>query len=731
MTRKASAPAAKRSSRLFVTSVVFVFALIASGLVWKYWSPSTTSSGPFILISIDTLRADRLPMYGYAQGSTPALARFADDALLFESAWSSSPQTLPAHSTIFSGQQPFTHGVRDNIGFNVGPAVPWLAEEMARAGRSTAGFVSTFVLRRQVGFGRGFSVYDDQLPPATPDSPLGEMQRPGEETLASALRWLGTAPPSYFLFFHIYEPHTPYTPPVVPASGDRYDGEVTHADAIVGRLLDALRARGDYDKATIVVLSDHGEGLGDHGEDEHGLFLYRTTIQVPLLIKTPSSRRGGERERTPVQHADLAPTLLALAGLPRPDGMAGRSLVPLLEGSGTVAAAPIYAEAMSPRYHFGWSELYALTDERYRYIKAPRAELFDLNEDPREQTSVASARTSVASAMASALDALVSAAPVSTPDAVSAADRQRLAALGYVGTQSRTPTAADSALADPKDKIEVLRRYQKAASLAGQGQWSAAVAAYRDLLTLEPDMVDARLQLAAAYEKSGAITDALETYRAVITKDPRNAAALTGAAAILVQLGRFDEARAHAELAVAVAPAAAHELLARLAVQRGDITNARRHAREAAAADPTLPMPAFVEGLLLYNQSAFAAAVGPLTEAARALTTRTEQVADVRYLLADALARQGRFADAEPWFVGEIAATPQHLRARAGLAMVRWELGRQDDARRAVADLESAATRLGQPEGFALAAQLWSMFGDEARARAASTKANTGRPPAR
>lgn len=717
-------------TRALVAGVAIVGALIVAAFGWRFWSASSAASGPIVVISIDTLRADRLPMYGYAQGRTPALARFANDALLFESAWSSSPQTLPAHSTIFSGQQPFAHGVRDNIGFTVGAQVPWLPDLLTQAGRSSAGFVSTFVLRQQVGFGRGFTVYDDQLPAATPDRPLGEMQRPGTDTLAAALRWLGSAPTNYFLFFHIYEPHTPYSPPIVPASGDRYDGEVTHADAIVGQLLDALRARGDYDRATIVILSDHGEGLGDHGEDEHGLFLYRSTIQVPLLIKTPSSLRAGQRESTPVQHADLAPTLLSLAGLPTPSGMSGRSLVPLLDGTGSIAPAPIYAEAMSPRYHFGWSELYALTDERYRYIKAPRAELFDLTEDPREQTSVIGARSSVASAMASALDALATAAPVSAPDAVSAADRQRLAALGYVGTQSRT-TSTTTTLADPKDKIDVLRRYQRASSLAGEGRWTDAIEAYRALLAIEPDMVDARLQLAGAFEKSGDLTSALATYRAVIEQDARSAAALTGAAAILVQLGRFDEARAHAELAVPVAPAQAHELLARLAVQRGDADGARRHARDAATADPSLPMPAFIEGLLLYTQGAFAASVGPLTEAARALTARTEQVADVRYLLADALARQNRFTDAEPWFVAEIAATPHHFRARAGLAMVRWELGRQDDARRTVADLEAAAGRLGQAEGFMLAAQLWSMFGDDARARDAASRGRTGRPGAR
>jgi len=709
--------------RILVATGVLAAALWAA---WQWAAPS--SSGPIILISIDTLRADRLPSYGYAAGVTPAIDRLASEGVLFEHAYAQSPQTLPSHTSILTGQFPFEHGVRDNIGFVVPPEVRTLPQTLKANGYATAAFVSSFVLRHQVGLDRGFDVYDDQLPPAGPDRPLGQVQRAGTDTAAAAIRWLqAQTSPKYFLFFHIYEPHAPYTPPVIPASGDRYDGEVTYADQIVGQVLDAIRARGDYDDATIVLLSDHGEGLGDHGEEEHGLFLYRTTIQTPLIIKRAGGRGAGRRVAAPVQHIDVAPTVQALAGLAPPDSRYGRSLMAVLDDAGTLPAAPIYAEAMSPRYHFGWSELYALTDERYRLIRAPRDDLFDLSVDPGETRSIAADRPQVQAAMRAALDGLVASAGVSEPAAVSAEDRQRLAALGYVGSQTGTRVrAASDALPDPKDKIEVLRRYQRANALASEDRWPEAAVAYRALLDTEPEMIDGWLQLARASERAGQPAGALEAYRQVVTLDATNAAGLTGAAAVLVQLGRFDEARAHAELAIAVAPAVAHELLARLAVQRGDAAAARTHAAAATAADPTLPMPAFVEGLILYNQGAFAAAIPPLLQAAQALTQRTEQVADIRYLLADSLAREQRFDEAVPWFTAEIASFPGHVRARAGLAMVFWSTGRRADAVSAVDALESAARTHAGPEADAAAAQLWAIFGDTGRAAAARARAAAG-----
>jgi tetratricopeptide (TPR) repeat protein len=662
---------------LLVIAAVVAIAAAAFFIIRRAPGSGVASTGgPIILISIDTLRADRLPAYGYTAIRTPAIDALAAGGVLFERAWSHSPQTLPAHTSILTGRLPFEHGVRDNIGFSVKDGEPMLQQALRDRGYATGGFVSSYVLRRQIGIAQGFDTYDDQMPAAASDRTLGQMQRAGLDTLAAAERWLGTlTSPKFFLFFHIYEPHTPYTPD--------YDADIVAADQVIGRLLDQLRSRGFYDDATIVLLSDHGEGLGDHGEEEHGTFLYRTTMQVPLIVKAPGGAGAGRRVATAVQHLDVAPTLLTAAGV-EPAGFTGRALQPAIAGSGALADAAIYSEAMSARYHFGWSELYALTDERYRYIRAPRDELFDLTQDPDEAQSIAEGRPQVRAAMRGALDALIANAPVTAPSDVSSEDREKLAALGYVGTQTRAAvTTAGDALPDPKDKLGVLQQYRRATRLAGEGRAAEATEAYRALLRDDPEMTDVWLQLATIYEKRGMFDGAFGAYREIISRDPQDPAALTGAAGALVQLGR-------------------------LAEQRGDADGARAHARQAAAADPGLPMPAFVEGLIRYNRGEFAAAVPPLQEVAAALTRRTGQIADAHYLLGDALARTERYPEAERALMAELAISPAHSRARAGLAMLYAATGRARDAEAAVEEL---VRRAPTPEGYALAAQLWTIFG--------------------
>jgi tetratricopeptide (TPR) repeat protein len=304
---------------------------------------------------------------------------------------------------------------------------------------------------------------------------------------------------------------------------------------------------------------------------------------------------------------------------------------------------------------------------------------------------------------------------------VSDEDRRRLAALGYVGTQSGASLQLPGdQLPDPKDKVAVLRKYRQATDLAGQRQFAEAVALYRELLQDDPDMTDVWLQLAETYSHRGMIADALKAYKEVITRKPNDPASLTGAAAALTRLGRLDEARAHAELAVAVAPAAAHGLLARLAVERGDVEGARREARRARDADPTLPLPAFIEGILAYRQGRYAEALPHLLEARRALENRTLQIADVHYYAGDALAHLERYAEAERFFREELQIFPQHVRARASLAMLYRAQGRKIDAERAIEDLlRHVPTR----EGYDVAARLWTMFGEPARAAAARAEA--------
>jgi arylsulfatase A-like enzyme/Flp pilus assembly protein TadD len=706
---------------LRIVLTVVIAAGVAAG--YAYWSMqrgARQADGPVIVFSIDTLRADRLPIYGYGAIETPNITRLAADGIVFDNAYAHSPQTLPSHASLLSGRLPFEHGVRDNIGFTVKPGERFVQHAFKERGYATAGFVSAYVLRKQTGIGQGFDAWDDALPAASPEKPLGELQRAGGETVAAAIRWVEQQPsPKFFLFVHVYEPHTPYTPPARFAAKQPYEGEIQHADEILGTLLEHLRARQLYDGATIVLLSDHGEGLGQHGEDEHGIFLYRETIRVPLVIKLPGARRAGTRVASSVQHIDVAPTLMDLAGA-QAAGWRGRSLRAVLEGTGGVAETSIYSESLSPRYHFGWSELYALSDDRYRLIRAPRDELYDIQQDPGERTSIADARPQARTAMRRALDALIADAPVNAPSAVSAEDRQKLAALGYVGTQSGTSLQLPGdTLPDPKDKVAVLQKYRRANLLAGERRDAEAVALYRELLRDEPAMTDAWLQLAALYGRGGFAAEEVAAHKAVIGRDPKNPAALIGAASALLRLGRVDEARAHAELAAAVAPAPAHELLARIALGRGEFEIARREAQLAEQADPSLPARPFVEGVVLHRQGQFAAAIGPLSEAARRLASRTEQIPDVHYLLGDAYAQIGRYAEAEAAFREELRAFPAHVRSLAGLAMLYRATDRVPASEAAIADL---VHKNPTAQGYAVAAELWTMFGEPARAAAAKAE---------
>ena len=280
----------------------FILALAALGTClaaaggWRYARASAPVNGPIILISIDTLRADHLPAYGYRKVKTPAIDALAADGTVFERAYSHSPQTLPAHTALLSGRLPFETGVRDNIGFVVKSGERLLPQMLRERGYATAGIVSSYVLRKETGINQGFDFFDSDMPPISAELTIGGVQRDGGESEAIAERWLDQQRSQrVFLFLHLYEPHKPYSTPPQYAGYEPYDGEIAYADEIVGRLIRYLESHQLYDRSTIVLLSDHGEGLGDHGEQEHGLFVYDEAIHVPLIMKQAGGTGAGRR----------------------------------------------------------------------------------------------------------------------------------------------------------------------------------------------------------------------------------------------------------------------------------------------------------------------------------------------------------------------------------------------------------------------------------------------------
>ena len=714
------------------TFILFLAALgttLAAVGGWRYARASAPVSGPIIVLSIDTLRADHLPAYGYKKVKTPAIDALAADGVVFERAYSHAPQTLPAHASLLSGRLPFETGVRDNVGFAVKSTERMLPQMLRDRGFTTGGVVSAYVLRKETGISRGFDFFDDEMPPSSPELSIGQVQRDGAQSVGIAERWLDSIGTSRaFLFLHLYEPHKPYAPPERFAEYAPYDGEIAYTDELVGRLVRYLKSHQLYDRSTIILLSDHGEGLGDHGEQEHGLFVYDEAIHVPLIIKQESNAGAGRRVADLVQHVDLVPTILDLVKAPGSGGFRGRSLKPLLEGTGRLPETSVYSEALYARYHFGWSELTALTDDRYRYIKAPREELYDLQRDADERTNVADERPQARLALRGALDRVAAGATIQAPAEVTAEARERLQALGYVGAQTAVPAGPGDDLADPKDKREILERYRAAVEYAGGRRWPQAIALLQQILRDDPEMADVWNQLAVFATRVDRHDLAVDAYKHYIALKPAEPTGYIGAAAAFLKLRKLDEAREHAALAAEVAPpadrrsrASAHEMLAKIALAKHDTEAAREEARLAREEDPTLPLPLYIEGRLLYDQGKYAEALPLFLQAGAELKkSGTLQITELHFYTGDTLGRLERYPEAEAEFIAELKLFPHNTRARGGLAMLYQASGNPDAASKALTDMLRATPT---PESYALAARLYTMFGDRQRADAVRAEA--------
>src|SRR6185503_19625131 len=441
-----------------------------------------------------------------------------------------------------------------------------------------------------------------------------------------------------------------------------------------------------------------------------------------------------------VQHVDLVPTVLDLVKAPGSGGLRGRSLKPVLEGTGRLGETSIYSEALYARYHFGWSELTAITDDRYRYIKAPREELYDLERDADERANIAGERPQAREALRGALDKIAAGAKIEAPGEVSDEARERLQALGYVGAQTDMPTDAGDTLPDPKDKREVLERYRAAVDFASQRKWQQAIGLLQQILRDDPEMADVWSQLAVFATRIDRHDLTVDAYKHFITLKPAEPTAYIGAAAALLKLRRLDEAREHAKLAAEVAApadkrsrASAHEMLAKIALARRDTEAARAEATAARDADPTLPLPLYIEGRLLYDQGKYADALPLFNQAIAELKkSGALQITELHFYAADTLGRLERYQEAEAEFAAELKYFPHNIRARGGLAMLYQASDNPDAAAKTLADMLRATPT---PDSYALAARLYGMFGDrqraeEVRAEARRAFADTPKPRA-
>jgi tetratricopeptide (TPR) repeat protein len=540
--------------------------------------------------------------------------------------------------------------------------------------------------------------------------------------VAALLRWIEGRPPGgrFFAFLHLYEPHTPYTPPAAYRHlADPYDGEVAYADELVGRVVRRLRELGRLDQVVLAVTGDHGEGLGDHGEQEHGLFLYREALHVPWVLRLPGAAHAGRRVSGVAAQVDIAPTLLDLVGLPA-EGMDGRSQRAAI-AKGNTEPRPVYSETFYPRYHFGWSELLAVTDERYRFIQAPRPELFDTRADPGERTNLAPQRSDATRSMAAWIAATVGPVTVAAPSAVPAEVAENLRALGYVG--GGHAAAPDGPLPDPKDKVGTYETYRRATTLAAQGRDAEAVRALQAVVAEAPGMVDAWDLLGVTLFRTGNAKEAAAALDQVVKLDPGHAGAHLALARIEAMAGRRDRAARHAELASATEPGAAFETLAELMLRGNRLDEAAEYARRSREADRGRVLSAFVQGEVHRRQGRFEAAIAAYREAVEGQRLRKGVV--IRSLhagLADCLARTGHEAEAEKEFLAEIEAIPDSREGRTGIALLYRSQGRDAEARDALAGVVTKNPKAGAEEYWVVVRTL-ATLGDVTAAREWASRA--------
>ena len=712
--------------RRFALSLALAAAATACGREAPPAAARSFPRAPIVLISIDTLRADHLPAYGYRGGSTPAIDRLAANGIVFEDAFSQVPLTLPSHASLLTGRLPTRTSVRDNIGFTLGADERTLAARLKAAGYATGAAVSSYVLRRQTGIADGFDFFDDEVTISGTGESLSESQRDGARTADALAAWIDAhAAGPLFAFLHLYEPHTPYSPPASHALAQPYDGEIAYADEIVGRFLDRLNARGLLDRAIVALVSDHGEGLGDHGEAEHGLLLYREALRVPWILRLPGSADRGTRVAGAAGLVDVAPTLLALAGVPA-DGMDGASLVDAV-GARRLPDRTVYSETQYPRLHYGWSDLASAFDGRYHFIRAPGPELYDLTADPGERSNLAASRGSAASAMAAWIERTTSGAAAPRPAAVDAEARERLRALGYA-TSSAAPPPAGGSLPDPKDKIATYEAVRRAQQLAAAGRDGEVIAALQPVVARDPEMLDAWELVAKSLIKLGRTKEGIDAFSKVLAIDPLKPETHLALARVYALERDAARARQHAELAAKRDPAAAYEILAELMMDAGKPGEAAAFARRSAEVDPSRYMSLFLVAAALQREGRCGEAIPAFTRAIEA--KRREPQAVVRNLhagLADCLARTGREADAEREFKAEIAAIPWSPEARVGLATLLRSQSRDDEARSALAGV---VTTLPQPtpDAYATVVRAFTVLGDAPAAREWTARARSRFP---
>ncbi len=648
-----------------------------------------------VLVSVDTLRADHLSSYSITSFRTPHMDRLASEGVLYENVSTVAPTTLPAHASLFTGLTPLAHGVHDNVGYHLDDRMTTLAAHLKGQGYDTAAFVGAFVLDSRFGLDRGFDLYDDDVEGGEEDVASGFVaQRRGAQVLENALAWMGsrgeTAGP-FFAFVHFYDPHTPYE-----GSGG-YRAEVAYVDSLVGRLLSFLDARALSERTLVVLTADHGESLGEHGEATHGLFLYQSTLRIPLIFRYPGAPAGSRVSRpTPITGvAAEALEILRVPPMPVP------------------REQPLYAETFVPRLHYGWSELRSLTRWPHKLVMAPKPELYDLSKDPGETRNLIDELPDVARALGSELETMVG--PTAVPQSVDQETLEKLKALGYAG--STVPSAGKPP--DPKDRLEIYRVLNDPAiqSLRPEdgAAFEKALSDLKDILTREPRIPRTYALYGELLLEANRAAEAAEVFEKLTALDGSSFEGHYGLGVALQRLGREEAALEALQKAVRIDPRntksylrlaelypihaegwlrralAVHEdrtivdRLAQVLLESGKSAEARALLEGLAAKAPNDALAAYNLGQLLLVEGETESALVELRRAAALAPSDP----DAHQALGSALALSGKREEAVESFRRAVELVPCFAAAQANLGTAYAELGRLPEA---AAALEKAVS---------------------------------------
>jgi arylsulfatase A-like enzyme/Tfp pilus assembly protein PilF len=642
-----------------------------------------------ILVTLDTTRADRIGCYGFSRIETPVIDGFAARGVKFENCIAQTPLTLPSHSSIFTGTQPFFHGVRDNGGFILPEELTTMAEVFKGSGYATAAFIGAYVLDSKWGLNQGFDYYYDRFDLSKFEKiSLGTVQRPANEVMDEALRWLGENKGSkFFTWIHLYDPHTPYEPP--PPFAEKYAknpylGEIAFVDSQLARLGRFLQENDLIERSFLVIAGDHGESLGEHREATHGFFIYQEALHVPLIFVTPISRFKGLSAPAVVSLVDVMPTVLEMAGLPVPPQVQGESLVPFFFRPAEDPDRYAYSETYYPRFHYGWSELRGFQNKRYKLIIAPQKELYDLTSDADETRDLASVETDVLARLDAAAAKFIGKHSQNAHELdfrkIDPETREKLAALGYIGSFTDSKKLEGKTLANPKEKIVVFNELSRAREMGMDGQADAAIAIIQSIIATDPEISDAYFSIGNILFKARKFKEAISYFEQALARKPDDTFCVMNIANSYLNMGRpgegeafvieylkkgfsdpqlyfllgtltflqkkYDDALKYYDecLSFNSDSAASHNAMAAVFILRDDLPSAEKHLASAMAISPNLIN-------LNYNRAEF-------------------------------LEKQGKSQEAAEAYRRELALSPYHFKASFNLARLCRMMGQVDDEER-------------------------------------------------